>query len=101
MTLPRHYAVREGLAALADDTRLRILYQLRVRHEHCQDMAGYAGIHVADLVEALGLSQPAVSKHLAVLRGAGLVTVTRRGTRSYYQRDEAAIERLKTAIQDL
>jgi DNA-binding transcriptional ArsR family regulator len=99
--LLRETPLRDGLAALADETRLRILFQLRERHERCRDLPDYAGIHVADLVQCLGLSQAAVSKHLAVLRAAGLVSVTRRGNRSYYQRDEAAIGRLKAAIAGL
>jgi hypothetical protein len=30
--------LRDGLAALADETRLRILFQLRERHERCRDL---------------------------------------------------------------
>ncbi len=37
------------------------------------------------------LSRPAVSKHLAVLRGAGLVRVRRRGRRRYYGLDGRAL----------
>jgi DNA-binding transcriptional ArsR family regulator len=39
---------------------------------------------VNDLVEALGLPQPAVSKHLGVLRKVGLVTVEKDGNRRFY-----------------
>ena len=39
---------------------------------------------VGELVEALGVSQPAVSKHLKVLREAGLVTVTADAQRRVY-----------------
>ena len=39
---------------------------------------------VGELVEAVGLSQPAVSKHLKVLREAGLVTVTAEAQRRVY-----------------
>jgi DNA-binding transcriptional ArsR family regulator len=40
---------------------------------------------VGDLVDALGLSQPAVSKHLRVLRDAGLVEVRADGQRRLYR----------------
>jgi DNA-binding transcriptional ArsR family regulator len=40
---------------------------------------------VGDLVEALRLPQPAVSKHLAVLREVGIVAVSRRGRERVYQ----------------
>jgi DNA-binding transcriptional ArsR family regulator len=40
---------------------------------------------VGDLVAALDLSQPAVSKHLRVLREAGVVDVRVAGTRRVYR----------------
>jgi DNA-binding transcriptional ArsR family regulator len=40
---------------------------------------------VGDLVDRLGLSQPAVSKHLRVLRDAGLVEVRPDGQRRLYR----------------
>jgi DNA-binding transcriptional ArsR family regulator len=39
---------------------------------------------VGELVGAVGLSQPGVSKHLRVLRDAGLVTVRRDARRRFY-----------------
>jgi len=39
---------------------------------------------VGELVEALAMSQPAVSKHLRVLREAGLVTVRHEAQRRWY-----------------
>ena len=39
---------------------------------------------VGELVERLGLSQPGVSKHLRVLREAGLVAVRSRGRQRLY-----------------
>lgn len=40
---------------------------------------------VGDLVLALGLPQPVVSKHLAVLREVGIVAVERRGRERVYR----------------
>ena len=53
----------DALAALAEPTRRRIVDELRVSERS-----------VGDLVETLAMSQPAVSKHLRVLRESGLVS---------------------------
>lgn len=60
--------------ALADETRLRIV-ALLAHGELC----------VCHLEEALRLSQPKVSRHLATLRAAGLVEDRREGTWVYYR----------------
>ena len=59
--------------AFSDRTRLRILHLLRTG-ETC----------VCDLVEVLDAPQPKVSRHLAYLRKAGLVTARKDGLWSYY-----------------
>jgi ArsR family transcriptional regulator len=58
----------------ADPTRLRVLNAL-VAGELC----------VCDLVDLLGISQPAVSRHLAYLRRMGLVTATREWKFAHYR----------------
>ncbi|MBL8770118.1 MAG: winged helix-turn-helix transcriptional regulator [Phenylobacterium sp.] len=60
--------------ALAEPNRRRILDILR----EGERPAG-------DLVDALGLSQPGVSKHLKLLREAGLVRVRADGQRRLYR----------------
>ena len=67
---------------LADPTR-RAVYER---------LAGEGELSVGDLVIGSGVSQPAVSQHLAVLRHAGLVTERREGR---YVRYAAAPEGLK------
>jgi ArsR family transcriptional regulator len=67
------------LRALGDENRLRILMLLRER-ELC----------VLEVVEALGISQPLASSHLAVLREAGLATAHREGRRIRYSISEEA-----------
>ena len=47
---------------------------------------------VGDLVEAVGLSQPQVSKHLAVLREVGLVEVREDGRRRWYRVNGSALK---------
>ncbi len=60
-------------AVIADHTRRDILREL---------CAGDKA--VGELVEALDASQPTVSKHLKVLRDAGLVTTRAQGQKRYY-----------------
>ena len=62
-----------AFAAVSEPARRRILELLRERERP-----------VGDLVEHLQLSQPGVSKHLRVLREAGLVRVRRDGKRRWY-----------------
>ena len=63
-------------AALAEPHRRQILDLLRGQERP-----------VGDLVERLRLSQPGVSKHLRVLREAGLVRVRVRGRQRLYTLD--------------
>ncbi|WP_250004062.1 metalloregulator ArsR/SmtB family transcription factor [Actinoplanes sp. M2I2] len=62
------------LSALAEPTRRRIAEALRLRE--CT---------VSELVASLGMSQPAVSKHLRVLREAGVVTAHVRAQQRVYR----------------
>jgi DNA-binding transcriptional ArsR family regulator len=50
---------------------------------------------VGELAERVGLSQPAASQHLKVLRDAGLVRGRVDGRRRLYRVDPAALERLR------
>ena len=59
---------------LAEPTRRRIL-----------DLLLDQPRSVGELVDQLGLSQPGTSKHLRVLREAGLVTVRRDAQRRWYE----------------
>ncbi len=62
---------------LSDETRLRCLLLMQQEGELC----------VCELVHALGLIQPKVSRHLAALRDYGVVTDRRSGQWIYYQID--------------
>jgi ArsR family transcriptional regulator len=59
--------------ALGDETRLRIVALL----SHCE-------LCVCHIEEALGVSQPNVSRHLAILRASGVVLDRREGNWVYY-----------------
>ena len=53
---------------------------------------------VGELAERLGLSQPAASQHLKVLRDAGLVRGRVDGRRRLYQVDLQGLERLRREL---
>ena len=99
--LTKELPLEEALALLGDASRLKILKALKEGHEQCKNLEGYVGIHVTDLTKAVGLSQSAVSQHLARLRRAGLVKVERKAQWAYYLRDEDAIAALKARIERL
>ncbi|PSQ58304.1 MAG: transcriptional regulator [Bacteroidetes bacterium QH_10_64_19] len=76
------------LKGFANETRLQILCLLRDR-EVC----------VHDIVEALGMSQSAVSHQLRVLRDARLVAHRREGRHVYYRlADDHVREMLENAL---
>lgn len=54
---------------------------------------------VSTLVEVIGLSQPAVSKHLRLLREAGLVTVRPDGQRRWYEVNAAPLADLDAWLE--
>lgn len=74
---------------VADSTRRDILHILLERYNQSSD-AGE--LSVSDIVSSLGLSQPTVSKHLKVLREAGLVGVREEGQHRYYHLDYSPLE---------
>lgn len=61
--------------ALADDTRLRCLMLIAELGELC----------VCELTSALQVSQPKISRHLALLRETGLLSDRRQGQWVFYQ----------------
>ena len=81
-------------AALADPTRLRLLNLMNGR-EVC----------VCYFVEILGQSQPKISRHLAYLRRAGIVSARREGKWMHYRierpEDSRAAGILDAALRSL
>ena len=69
----RLQARAEILKAMAHPARLLVLEEL-ARHERC----------VCELQKLIGSDMSTVSKHLALLRLSGLVTVRKQGTSVYY-----------------
>ena len=79
---------------IADPTRRDILRVLLDRSTEATHSVGE--ISVSEIVATLELSQPTVSKHLKVLREAGLVSVREEGQHRYYRLDAGPLE----AVED-
>ncbi|MBK9118381.1 MAG: winged helix-turn-helix transcriptional regulator [Phycisphaerales bacterium] len=79
--MPRAATTTDVFNAIAERRRREIIALLAVRARA-----------VGDLVDALGLPQPAVSKHLGVLRKVGLVRVNRAGRQRVYTFDAEVLK---------
>jgi DNA-binding transcriptional ArsR family regulator len=82
-------------SVIADPTRRHLLELLLERYTAAgsAEVTPHAGeSSVSELVHALDLSQPTVSKHLKVLRDAGLVAVREEGQHRYYKLDASPLE---------
>lgn len=77
-------------AALADPTREAIVRLLAERE--CS---------VGEIAEQLPVSRPAVSKHLRLLEGTGLVRFRSEGTRNLYQLEPNALAALRDEVDAL
>lgn len=80
--MPRAAATADVFSAIAEPRRRQIIELLRGR-QHA----------VGELVDRLRIPQPAVSKHLGVLRKVGLVSVEKQGQQRFYRLEA---ENLKT-----
>jgi len=78
--VPRAATTSDIFNAIAESRRRDILVFLAPRERPVNDM-----------VEALGMAQPSVSKHLGVLRDVGLVHVRREGRQMLYRTNGGAI----------
>ena len=76
--------------ALGDPTRRAIL-----------ELLGSGDRSVREVAEALPVSRPAVSKHLRLLKAAGLVDEERRGTRSIYHLREDGLDAVRDYLERL
>jgi hypothetical protein len=76
------------LKALADETRLQILILLQGRELYAQE-----------IVDQLGISQPAVSRHLNLMATAGVLRIRREGNAKYYTVNKETLVRLAEALR--
>lgn len=80
------------LKVIAEPTRLRLL-SLVAAHQDSEEC-------ICNLTDVVGLSQPTVSHHMAVLRDAGLVEAEKVGQWMWYRRNERALRELARALND-
>jgi DNA-binding transcriptional ArsR family regulator len=79
-----------ALSALADATRRGVFERLRKRPHTVGELARLAGV-----------SQPAISQHLRVLRRARLVTHESEGTRRHYRATAEGLAALRTYVESM
>jgi DNA-binding transcriptional ArsR family regulator len=78
----------DGLSALADPTR-RAIFELVAERPRA----------VVELAREMPVSRPAVSQHLRVLKGAGLVTDRPDGNRRIYAADPGGLAELRAYLE--
>jgi DNA-binding transcriptional ArsR family regulator len=76
-------------AAIADPTRRKVLELVRDRE-----------LAAGEIASQFEISRPAVSRHLRVLRGAGLVTERRDGRLRLYRADPTPLAELSRWLDD-
>jgi DNA-binding transcriptional ArsR family regulator len=74
--------------ALGDGTRLRILKLLSAND-----------LYLTEIAQQLELSKPTIKHHLALLRAAGLVTITEAGTVIYYSLRRSGLDEATTDLK--
>ena len=85
------HATAARFKALGHPVRLGIALRLADEPETC----------ACDFADLFGVSQPAVSQHLKVLREAGLVTTRRRGTQICYSLAPGAVRSVAETVARL
>jgi ArsR family transcriptional regulator len=79
----------EVFRALAHPARVQVVRELSSGQEKC----------VCDLVEACGLGWSTVSRHLSVLREAGVITDDRRGLQVFYRLTLPCVSRFVDCLE--
>lgn len=88
---PHAHEAARLLRLLANERRLLVLCHLVAEGE----------VTVGRLAERVGLSQPAISQHLARLRGDGLVATRRAATTIHYRLADPRVAPILVALRDL
>ncbi len=85
-----HVVHAEAFEALGDPNRRAIVELLRGGDRSVQELA-----------DALPISRPAVSRHLRLLKQAGLVTDRAEGTRRLYRLHDEGIEAVRAYLEQV
>lgn len=80
-------AYLDALGALSDPTRRKVF-----------EAVAEGGRSVTQIADELPISRPAVSQHLKVLKGAGLVTLQTNGTKNIYQLRSEGLSELRAYL---
>jgi ArsR family transcriptional regulator, arsenate/arsenite/antimonite-responsive transcriptional repressor len=86
------------LRAVADPVRRRILALLK--QPGCCAIGKSNGLCACDVEGQIGLSQPTISHHMAVLRNAGLVEAEKIEQWMWYRRNEQALRMLAQSLRE-
>src|ERR687885_2096395 len=89
LAMPRAATTADAFNAIAEPRRRQIL-----------DVLADGERPVNDLVRALGLAQPQVSKHLRVLREVGVVDVRDEGRQRLYRLNGRALKPIHDWVKD-
>jgi DNA-binding transcriptional ArsR family regulator len=89
------------LHAIADPARRRILAALKEHGASSQKTSSGkgAGLCAGDIEERIGLSQPTISHHMAILTKVGLVEAVKQGQWRWYRRNQSAIRQLVKTLR--
>ena len=71
------------LTAIGDETRQHMLLEM-MKMKKC------TGVRVGEITKKTNLSRPAVSRHLAIMKNAGIVKMRKEGTMNFYYLDVEA-----------
>lgn len=82
--------LQETLRALADPTRRSIL-----------DLLKRGPLSAGEIGERFPISAPAISKHLSVLKAAGLIRDRREGTYIFYELNASVLEEVLLWLNNL
>jgi DNA-binding transcriptional ArsR family regulator len=88
--MPQHALPGDPFGALGDPNRRAILELLRTGDRS-----------VGELADELPISRPAVSRHLRLLKEAGLVADRAEGTRRLYRLDDQGIAAVRDYLEDV
>jgi len=87
---PRYEARAKIIKAMAHPSRLLIIEELS-KKEHC----------VGELTEMIGADASTVSKHLSILKNAGLVSDDKRGNSIFYSLRVPCIMQFMSCVEDV
>lgn len=82
--------VAKTLKAIANENRLKILYYIADKE-----------LYVGEIEKLVGLSQSALSQHLAVLRAENLVKTRRKAQIIFYQLKDEKVKKFLSLLKEL